>query len=61
MGGVCARDGGGGGGEGGREKKRVITQTTIFTHFTPSGSVSQGKKKGYLASTLTLSAPADFV
>lgn len=27
------------------EKKRVITQTTIFTHFTPSGSVSQGKKK----------------
>lgn len=27
------------------EEKRVITQTTIFTHFTPSGSVSQGKKK----------------
>ncbi len=38
----------GGATDGGRregEEKRVITQTTIFTHFTPSGSVSQGKKR----------------
>lgn len=40
-------EGGEGWRKGGREgeEKRVITQTTIFTHFTPSGSVSQGKKK----------------
>lgn len=46
---VGGEEGWGRGMEGGGrvgEKKRVITQTTIFTHFTPSGSVSQGKKKG---------------
>lgn len=50
--------------EGGweRREKRVITQTTVFTRFTPSGSVSQGKKKGYSAPMLALAASqsADF-
>lgn len=43
------------------EKKRVITQTTIFTHFTLSGSVSQGKRLlGFSAlSAASQTAPAD--
>lgn len=68
--GAAGGRGGGGGawwrrrvGEEG-EQKRVITQTTVFTRFTPSGSVSQGEKRAAWASTLALaasqSAQADF-
>ncbi|KAK5607874.1 hypothetical protein CRENBAI_009657 [Crenichthys baileyi] len=53
-----AAAGGGGGGEGGRgvggkeggrEEERVISQTSVVNHFTPSGSVRQGKKKACVA------------
>ncbi|MEQ2227735.1 hypothetical protein ILYODFUR_001323 [Ilyodon furcidens] len=34
-------EGGVGGKEGGREEERVISQTSVVNHFTPSGSVRQ--------------------
>lgn len=35
--------------EGGRKEERVISQTSVVNHFTPSGSVRQGKKKACAA------------